>query len=378
MMGRLFTWAVLLLIVPVAHAALNEPFRFNMPPGATVTSHAVYDLHMLVLWVCVVIGAGVFLVMAWSLWRHRRARAVTPAMFSGNTKLEIVWTVIPVLILIGVAIPATKVLLAINSQAPADLTVDIQGLQWKWRYSYPDQGISFDSNLTAESREAGRKGADRPPDRVSYYLRDVDRPLVLPVGKNVRLRITAADVIHSWWVPELGFKRDAIPGFVNQIDIIIDRPGIYRGQCAELCGSDHALMPIVVQAVTPQEFQAWIEQGKQQKVKEDESEEASWTQQLALTQGKKIYDSVCAACHQPDGKGIPPTFPTLDGSKIVTGAVQEHIRMVVHGSPRNPVMRGFGKEMSNRQLAAVITYERNAWGNHTGDLVTPQQVEAER
>lgn len=378
MIGKLFLRTVLLMLVQVAYAAPEEPFRFNMPQGATATSHAVYDLHMLVLWVCAVIGAGVFLVMAWSLWRHRRARGVTPSRFSGNNRLEIIWAIIPVLILIGIAIPATKVLLAVNSQAPADLTVDIRGSQWKWQYSYVEQGITLDSNLAADSREASRKGGDRAPSSVPNYLRDVDRPLVLPVGKNIRLRITSNDVIHSWWVPELGFKRDAIPGFINQIDIVIDRPGIYRGQCAELCGSGHALMPIVVQAVSPKEFQAWVAQGEQDKAEVNKLAEKPWTRQLALAQGKEIYDATCAACHQPNGKGLPPTFPALDGSKVVNGPVQEHVRFVVHGSPRNPVMRAFGKDMNDRQLAAVLTYERNTWSNHTGDLVTPQQVEEAR
>lgn len=378
MIKRLFALVLLLAIMPVAQAAPEEPFRFNMAPGATPTSHAVYDLHMLVFWVCMVIGIGVFLVMGWSLLRHRRARGAIPARFAGNPTLEIAWTLVPVLILICIAVAATRALLAINAHPTPDLIVDIRGSQWKWHYRYPDQGVEFYSNLTSESRETARKGSETKPATVSYYLRDVDKPLVLPVGKQIRLRITSDDVIHSWWVPELGFKRDAIPGFINQVDLVIDQPGVYRGQCAELCGAGHAFMPIVVRAVSPEEFQTWLVQAKQEKEEEHKSEEAPWTRQRALTEGKKIYDSVCAVCHQLDGQGIPGTFPALDGSKIVNGSVQGHVWFVVHGSPRNPVMRAFGKEMNNKQLAAVLTYERNAWHNHTGDLVTPEQVEAAR
>jgi cytochrome c oxidase subunit II len=374
------TLMLILLLTPslAVAAAAEEPGGFNMPYGVTPTSHDVYDMHMLLFWVCTVIGALVFAVMIWSLVFHRRARGAVAAKFSGHTRLEIVWTAIPALILVAVAIPATRVLLAVNAHPHPYVTVDIHGSQWKWHYSYPDQGIAYYSNLKADSRKASREHSGISPATVPYYLRDVDHPLVLPVGKDVRLRITGDDVIHSWWVPQLGFKRDAIPGFINRADIVIDKPGIYRGQCAELCGAGHGFMPIVVKAVSPAEFLAWVTQSKKAEAAEHESEQGPWTRQLAMTQGKKIFDSVCAACHQLNGKGIPGVFPALDGSKIVNGPLAGHIKFVVHGSPRNPVMRPFGKEMNNRQLAAVLTYERNSWSNHTGDLVTPEEVEKAR
>lgn len=379
MMRMILMQAMLFASAATANAASQEPFALNMPFGVTPTSHDVHDMHMLVFWVCVGIGVGVFAVMVWSLLRHRRSRGAVAAKFSGNTRLEIAWTLIPALILVGLAIPATRVLLEINAHPPHPaVIVDIHGSQWKWHYSYPELGLAFYSNLKSDSRQASLKGSGISPDTVPYYLRDVDQPLVLPVGVDIRLRITADDVIHSWWVPELGFKRDAIPGFENIADITIEKPGFYRGQCAELCGAGHGFMPIVVHAVPLAEFQSWVAQGKEAATVEKKSAAAPWTRQLAMTQGKKIFESVCAACHQPTGKGIPGVFPALDGSKVVNGPLAGHLKFVIHGSPRNPVMRPFGKEMDDRQLAAVITYERNSWSNHTGDLVTPQEVEAAR
>lgn len=376
--GKLLTLAGLWFPALASASAEEEPFVLNMHYGVTSTAHEVYQLHMLVFWVCTVIGAGVFAIMIWSLIRHRRARGAKAAHFSGNTKLEIVWTVLPALILVAVAIPATSVLLSINALPKPDVTVDIHGSQWRWHYSYDEQHIAFYSNLNSNSRDASRMGATVSPSSVPFYLRDVDNPLVLPAGEHVRLRITSDDVIHSWWVPDLGFKRDAIPGFINEADIVIEKPGIYRGQCAELCGAGHGLMPIVVQAVTPAEFQTWMTQSQQAAAAESASAAAPWTHEVAMAEGKKTFESVCAACHQIDGKGIPGAFPALDGSAVVNGPLQAHLTFVIHGSPRNPVMRPFGKELNDRQLAAVLTYERNAWSNHTGELVTPQQVEVAR
>ena len=379
MIRKMLSQVLLFASVTASAAAWQEPFALNMPYGVTSTSHDVYGLHMLVFWVCAVIGAGVFAVMVWSLLRHRRSRGAVPAKFTGNTWLEFAWTVIPALILVGVAIPATRVLLSINDHpAHPGVTVDIRGSQWKWHYSYPDLGIAFDSNLAPDSRKASLKDSGTSPASIPYYLRDVDQPLVLPAGVDISLRITADDVIHSWWVPELGFKRDAIPGFINIADIVIDKPGVYRGQCAELCGTGHGFMPIVVKAVSPAEFQSWVAQNKAAAAVEKKSAEAPWTREIAMAQGKILYESVCAVCHQPNGKGIPGAFPALDGSPVVRGPLAGHLKFVIHGSPRNPVMRAFGKEMDDRQLAAVLTYERNSWGNHSGDLVTPQEVEAVR
>jgi len=371
------------MILPQAAAAAAQgespPLNFNMPYGVTAASRDAYDMHMLLFWVCVAIGVGVFSVMIWSIIRHRRSRGAKASQFSENTKVEVIWTVIPVLILAGVAVPATAVLLKTNAESPEpDVVVDVHGSQWKWQYAYPDQDISFFSNLSSTSRDAGRVDAQESPANVPYYLLDVDNPLVVPAGQDVRLRITSDDVIHSWWVPQLGFKTDAVPGMVNKMDIVIDEPGIYRGQCAELCGTGHGYMPVVVEAVTPEAFTEWVAQKHQAAAEENEKASAPWTREVAMREGEKVYGSVCAACHQANGQGIEGTFPALEGGKITTGPLKAHLDIVIHGSEKNPVMQAYDKQLSDREIAAVVTYERNAWSNDTGDLVTPQAVEAAR
>ncbi len=379
MMWKRLLLALTTLSTAVGAAAQEDPSAFNMTRGVTEVSRDAFDMHMLLFWICVAIGVGVFGVMTWSLIRHRRSRGAKAAKFSENTTVEVVWTVIPVLILVGVAVPATAVLLKTNAESPdPDLVVDVHGSQWKWEYVYPDEEISFYSNLSASSRDASRLDAKESPANAPDYLLDVDNHLVVPAGKNIRLRITSDDVIHSWWVPQLGFKRDAVPGQFNNADIRIDEPGTYRGQCAELCGSGHAYMPVVVEAVTPEAYAGWVAQKQQAAAEEAEKASAPYSREVAMTQGKKIYESACAACHQANGQGIENTFPALEGGKITTGPVEGHLKIVIHGSEKNPVMQAYGDQLSDREIAAVITYERNAWSNDTGDLVTPQAVEAAR
>ena len=245
------------LATPLAALAAWE---VNLPRGVTPISREIYDLHMLILWITVAIGAVVFGAMFYSILRHRKSLGVEPAKFHHSTGAEIVWTVIPILILVGMAYPATKALMVIHDSSDSDITVKATGYQWLWRYEYLDEGISFYSSLHPDSRAASVGGN---PREVENYLLDVDNPVVLPVGKKVRLLLTADDVIHAWWVPELGMKRDAIPGFVNELWIRIDEPGTYRGQCAELCGRDHGFMPIVVVAVPEEEYRDWVS-GQQQ------------------------------------------------------------------------------------------------------------------
>lgn len=229
----------------------------NMPRGVTAISHEVYDLHMLIFWICVAIGLVVFGVMFWSIYHHRKSRGAVPAQFHESTLVEVVWTVIPMLILIGMAVPATKTLVRMADASDAELTIQVTGYQWRWQYDYLNEGVKFFSTLStpqAQIRDVATKG--------EHYLLEVDNPLVVPVGKKVRLLTTAADVIHSWWVPDLGWKRDAIPGFINENWTLIEKPGIYRGQCAELCGKDHGFMPVVVKAVPEAEFQRWLTEMK--------------------------------------------------------------------------------------------------------------------
>ncbi len=364
--------------VPIEHpGAWDGLLRWNLPRGVTETSHQVYDMHMMVALICILIGLFVFAALLWTIVRYRRSQGAVAAGFSSDIRLEVVWTLVPALILIAMLVPTTRVLLAINRPSPSEqpaLTVRITGSQWKWKYSYPDLSIAFSSNLAASSREASRKNASPSPATVPQYLREVDRPLVLPSGQRIRLQITSEDVIHSWWVPAFGFKRDAIPGYLNLMEIAIDRPGWYYGQCAELCGIDHAYMPIVVHAVPPADFERWVEEERQRQETERYALAARpWTMDEAMAQGKTDFDADCAACHQQNGEGIPGVFPALKGSQVVTGPLPDHIRFVLQGSPRNPAMRAFGPELNDRQLAGILTYERNAWGNNMGDLVTPRK-----
>ncbi len=247
----------------LSSSAAWAEYGLNLTPGVTEFSKLAYDLHMQILWICVGIGVLVFGVMIYSMIKHRKSKGVQPAQFSHSTTAEIIWTIVPILILLYMAWPATKALITMEApKAKADLIVKITGFQWRWRYDYLNEDVSFISSLDAESNRIRQLASGEDPAQVENYLLDVDKPLVLPVGKQVKFLLTADDVIHSWWVPALGWKRDAIPGFVNEAWTKIEKPGIYRGQCAELCGRDHGFMPIVIKAVTPEEFEVWLAQQK--------------------------------------------------------------------------------------------------------------------
>jgi cytochrome c oxidase subunit 2 len=347
----------------------------NLTRGVTEVSREVYDLHMMILWIVTIIGAGVFSVMFWSIIHHRKSRGVEPAKFHHNTTAEIAWTIIPILILVGMAIPATKTLIKMEQTGDADITVKVTGYQWKWKYDYLDEDLSFFSTLDQASNEARQLKSGIDPSTVDHYLLNVDQPIVLPVKKKIRLLTTANDVIHAWWVPALGWKRDAIPGFINDNWAIIDEPGTYRGQCAELCGKDHAFMPIVLKAVPEEEYYAWVEEMKIAQAEAAAGGDREWTMDELMAKGEEVYKANCAACHMPAGQGIPGTFPALDGSAIVKGPPEGHIDIVLHGKN---LMPAFGEQLSDADIAAVITYERNSWGNKTGDTVQPSGVKATR
>ncbi|HEX7034697.1 MAG TPA: cytochrome c oxidase subunit II [Pseudomonadales bacterium] len=346
----------------------------NMPVGVSETSRIVYDLHMLILWICVVIGIGVFGVILWSIIHHRKSAGHQPASFHENTRLEIVWTLIPVLILIGMAWPATTTLIDMYDTGGEDMTVEVRGYQWRWQYKYLDEDLnsqfSFFSNLATPAEEIQGQAA-----KGQYYLLEVDNPLRIPVDRKVRFLLTAEDVIHAWWVPDFGMKKDAIPGMLNEMWTRVDEPGIYRGQCAELCGKDHAFMPVVVQAMPQEEFDAWYAEQLQAAKAREEALSKTFTEQELMAEGQKVYNSFCSSCHQPNGQGMPPVFPAIAGSPVATGPKEDHIDIVLNGVP-GTAMQAFGRQLDAAQIAAVVHYERHAFGNNTGDTTQPADVVA--
>ena len=368
---RVLSLAPIVALLASAGPALAEQAAHssvNMRPGVTEVGHRIYDLHMYVLWVCVAIGVVVFGAMFYSIYAHRKSRGPVASHFHESTKLEIAWTVAPFLILMTMAGPATKNFIDVYDAEDADLDVLITGYQWKWKYAYPGQGVEFFSTLRTPRDEI-----DNNAPKGEHYLLEVDEPLVLPAGKKVRFLITAADGIHSWWVPDLAVKTDAIPGFINEMHATTDVPGVYRGQCVELCGKDYGLMPVVVNVVPEPEFNEWLAKRKA----EAEAERALMAQSFTLDQqmerGKAVYDKACASCHMAEGQGLPPAFPALKGSKIAMGTMDGHLAIVVNGK-QGTAMQAFGAQLSEVDLAAVITYERNAWGNNMGDLLQPIDV----
>ncbi len=345
-------------------------FEVNMPQGVTAISQEIYHLHMLIFWTCVVIGLLVFSVMFWSIFFHRKSRGYKPAQFHENTLVEIIWTAIPFLILIAMAFPATKTLLSIYNTDDADIDIKIIGYQWKWKYEYLDEKVSFFSHLATSPQEMYGAREKNP-----NYLLDVDEPLVLPIGKKVRFLVTAGDVIHSWWVPEFALKRDAIPGFINEAWVRIDKPGTYRGQCAELCGKDHGFMPIVVEAKTEEDYQKWLTQKKIETEQIAKLNSLHRTKEELMAHGEKVYQQVCAVCHELNGRGQPPMYPSLVKTSLTQkiDCIADHINIVLNGID-NTAMQPFAHQLQDAELSAVITYERNAWGNNTGDLIQAKDI----
>ncbi|MGL5485526.1 MAG: cytochrome c oxidase subunit II [Shewanella sp.] len=366
-------WLYCLLVVLFAPPLAASDMRYNMTPGVTEISGKVYHLHMTILYICCAIGLVVFGVMIYAMINHRKSKGAVASHFHESTKVEIAWTVIPFVILILMAIPATKTLIAMEDPSNADLTVKVTGSQWKWHYSYFDQDIEFYSILATP-----RPQIEGNEVKGEHYLLEVDKPLVLPVNRKIRFLMTSEDVIHSWWVPDFAVKKDANPGFINEAWTRIDKPGIYRGQCAELCGKDHGFMPIVVQALPEAEFDAWVKEQKQAANAAAQAAQASLSKTLSkeelMTQGEQVYLGHCAACHQPNGEGLKGVFPHLKGSPIAVGPLGAHIEIVLNGKA-GTAMQAFSKQLTTQEIAAVITYERNAWGNNTGDAVQAKDVD---
>ncbi|MEI6894013.1 MAG: cytochrome c oxidase subunit II [Colwellia sp.] len=373
-MGK-YKLIILLLVSLITNSVLAET-QLNLTKGVTAISREVYDLHMLVLYICTAIGLLVFGAMFWSMAFHRKSKGAKPADFHESTKVEILWTAIPIVILIAMAVPATHTLIAMEDNSDSDVTIQITGSQWKWHYKYFDQGIEYYSVLSTP-REQYENQHKNNVTKGENYLLEVDKPLVIPANKKVRFLITSDDVIHAWWVPAFAVKQDANPGFINEAWTKVDEPGIYRGQCAELCGKDHGFMPIVVEVKSEQDYQVWLTEQHALAAQAAQTEadslnaEASMEELMAL--GENTYVAYCAACHQVSGVGLPPAFPALKGSPITLGDISEHIRTVVNGRAGTG-MQGYGKQLTLKEIAAVVTYERNAWGNNTNDAVQAADV----
>jgi cytochrome c oxidase subunit 2 len=359
-----------------AGAALAN--RYNLQEPQSIIAHEIYDLHTLIMLIILGIFVVVFGAMTYSIVMHRKSVGHKAEQFHENTTVEIIWTVIPFIILIGMALPATKTIISMKDTSSADITIKATGYQWKWGYDYLQEGISFYSSLSTPHEQINdyeRKGTKKNEN----YLIEVDNPVVVPVGKKVRIITTANDVIHSWWVPQLGIKQDAIPGFVRDTWFKADKEGTYRGQCAELCGKDHGFMPIVVEAVTPEKYATWVAEQKKKMAAAAPDPAKQWTLDELKAQGEKIYAGNCVACHQLTGLGVPGTVPALSGSKVVTGPKEAQINAVLNGVVKDgkpTLMAAFGKQLSDADLAAVITFTRNNWSNKTGDMVTPAEIKA--
>jgi len=345
----------------------------NMPRGVTAQSMMSYQLHMIILWVCVVIGVLVFSAMFISIVLHRKSKGHEAAQFTHSMKAEIIWTVIPILILVVMAVPATKALVHMEVAPETEMTIKITGFQWRWKYEYVEDDIQFISSLHADSNAARRLASGTNPDSVENYLLEVDKPLVLPANTKIKFLITADDVIHSWWVPALGWKRDAVPGFINEAWTEIMEPGVYRGQCAELCGKDHGFMPIVLNVLPKAEYALWVQKQHQGMAQEQTEIERLWTRNELMELGENVYAAQCATCHQADGQGLAPAFPALAGSGVANGPLNENIQIVLQGR-KGTAMQAWGTMLSESDIAAALTYTRNAFGNETGDVVQPQTI----
>jgi cytochrome c oxidase subunit II len=351
-------------------ASAHAEYALNLRAPATEIASQIYNLHMLIVWVCLGIFVVVFGLMFYSIYAHRKSVGHKAAQFHEHHLLEVVWTIIPVVILASMAYPATKTIFAMKDTSAADMSVKITGHQWRWEYEYMDNGVHFTSTLSTPQDQIQNKA-----EKDVNYLLEVDNPLVVPIGKKVRLVITAADVIHAWWVPAFGVKQDAIPGFIKEAWIRVDKPGTYRGQCAELCGKDHGFMPIVVEAMEEDKYKAWVTAQQDAVKAASAGADKEWTKDDLIANGKTVYEKNCAACHQLTGAGLPPAFPALTGSAVATGPIEGHLDRVLNGKN---VMPAWGPLLNDTDIASVITYERNALGNSKGDMIQPSAVKAAR
>ena len=342
--------------------------QLNRPQGVTEVSQAAYDIHMIMMWICTVIGIAVFGFMFYVMYAHRKSRGAVAANFHENHVVELIWTIVPALILIVMAIPATTALLKVYDTENADIDIKVTGYQWKWQYEYIGEGVKYMSELrTSQDEIYGRA------PKGEHYLREVTEPLVIPTGKKVRFLITGNDVIHSWWVPDFGVKRDAVPGLFTAAWAKTDQPGTYVGECTELCGLGHAFMPVVVEVKEEAEYNEWLAGKKAEAAEYASTIGKEWTFDELMVRGEDVYNRSCAACHQADGNGIPGVFPALKDSPIALGAKEGHIAVLIDGVAGTS-MQSFADQLSEVDIAAVVHYERNAWGNDVGDVTQPIDV----
>ncbi|BFG72247.1 cytochrome c oxidase subunit II [Paraburkholderia terrae] len=362
-----------LLFAGAAHAIGDSPGgprvnEINLQPPVTRIAEELYSLHTFMLILCTVIFIGVFGVMFYSMFAHRKSKGYKAAHFHESTTVEIIWTIVPFIIVVLMALPATKTVVAMKDTTNADLTVKVTGYQWKWAYDYvkgPGEGISFLSTLTTP-----RSQVDGRAPKTDTYLQEVDNPLVVPVNKKIRIITTANDVVHSWYVPAFGVKQDAIPGFVRDTWFKAEKTGTYRGFCTELCGKEHAFMPVVVTVLSDDDYAKWVDDQKKKMAAGLDDPNKNYTLAELTERGGKVYAANCAVCHQPTGKGAG-AFPALDGSKVANGPLAEHVSIVLKGKNAMPA---WAPTLNDVEIASVITFERNAWGNHTGDILQPKQI----
>ncbi|MDG1203979.1 MAG: cytochrome c oxidase subunit II [Pseudomonadales bacterium] len=364
-------WLVALSLLMSSSLAFADWSALNMRQGVTEISQEVYGLHMIMFWVCVVIGVLVFGTMIISMLMHRKSLGVKPATFHDNTTIEIAWTIVPIIILVVLAIPATTTLTKMYDTGDTEMDIEVRGLQWKWQYTYlnddPSKEISFVSSMITPDEEIYNRAAKR-----ENYLLDVDNELVIPIDTRIRFLITSGDVIHSWWVPDFALKKDAIPGFVHELWTIVDTPGTYRGKCTELCGPYHGFMPVVVRAVEKDEYAAWLLEQQAEAEKVFEIVGKQWSEEELMVEGEEVYLRACASCHQVNGRGLPPAFPSLVGQGLAVGPIEDHIDIVLNGKPGS-AMQSFSKQLNAAEIAAVITYERKSWGNQA-ESVQPKEI----
>ncbi len=384
----------LLASMLLAHAgAALADYQVDILPPASTTASDAYYLHWGILWVCVAIFFIVFGAMFWSIFKHRKSAGAKAAQFHENTTIEIIWTIVPLVVLVAMAWPATRTMIEMKDASNADMSIKITAYQWRWEYDYQQDGLKFISNLSTPRDQIDERSGPGAKKNENYLL-EVDRPLVVPVGKKVRLLITSNDVIHGWYVPQLGVNQYGIPGFVKDAWFTASKTGTFRGQCSQICGKEHGFMPIVVIAKTPEEYAAWVKQEKAKMPPEPAPQQVAaaapaasaaapaadpnkkWTMDELKAQGEKVYTANCAACHQPTGKGMPPAFPALDGSKLAIGPKAAHIGIVLNGKP-GTAMASFAR-LGDSDIAAVVTYERNAWSNKTGEAIQPAEIKAAR